>query len=78
MRDSRLVARMIADEEYDLMEEKLEEPAAVGLYTGTSYLISAFIPVLHYFMGLQMIFAMMPSLILAVLAVFVMGLILSI
>ena len=78
MRDPRLMARIIAEEEYGLKEEKLENPAAAGLYTGLAYLLSAFLPILPYFMGLPILSAMLLSLFLAGLALSATGFIIAI
>lgn len=76
--DSSLVAKVIAEEEYGLRKEKLEKPTAAGLYTGIAYLLSAFIPVLPYFTGLPIIFAMTLSLFLAALALSAIGFIIAV
>jgi len=78
MKDSKLMARIIAEEEYGLREEKLEKPAAAGLYTGLAYLLSAFLPVLPYFMGLPILPAMLLSLLFAGLALSATGFIIAI
>jgi len=47
MKDPKLMARIISEEEYGLKEEKLENPAAAGLYTGLAYLLSHFYQFYH-------------------------------
>ena len=61
MRDPKLMMRVISEEEYGVREEKLENPVAAGLYTGLAYLLSAFLPILPYLLGLPIISAMLLS-----------------
>jgi len=78
MRDPKLMSRIIAEEEYGLKAEKLENPGAAGLYTGLAYLLSAFLPVLPYFMGLPILPAMLLSLLFAGLALSATGFVIAI
>ena len=78
MKDPKLMSRIIAEEEYGLKAEKLENPSAAGLYTGLAYLLSAFLPVLPYFMGLPILPAMLLSLLFAGLALSATGFVIAI
>jgi len=78
MKNPGLMARIIAEEEYWLREEKLENPAATGFYTGLAYLLSSFLPILPYFMNLPVIPALLLSLFLAGLALSFTGLLIAI
>ncbi len=42
--------KIIAEEEYGLKKEALENPAKAGLYTGTFYIIGALAPLIPYFL----------------------------
>lgn len=53
----RLLARLVAEEGHGLKEEVLENPLKAGLYTGLSYIIGAFIPLLPYFFMLPITIA---------------------
>ena len=78
MKDPKLMARIISEEEYGLREEKLENPAAAGLYTGLAYLLSSFLPILPYFMELLIMLALFLSLLLAGLALSITGFLIAI
>ncbi len=70
------ISRM--EEEYGVKEEKLERPAAAGFYMGLAYLLSAFLPILPYLIGLSIIPAMLLSLLIAGLSLSFTGLIIAI
>jgi len=78
MKEPKLMARIISEEEYGLREEKLENPAAAGLYTGVAYLLSSFLPILPYFMELPIMLALFLSLLFAGLALFITGFLIAI
>jgi len=78
MKDPKLMMRVISEEEYGVREERLENPTAAGLYTGLAYLLSAFLPILPYLLGLPIIPAMLLSLLIAGLSLSFTGLIIAI
>ena len=63
--DPKLLARVIAEEEYGLREEALENPLRAGAYTGMFYAVGAFVPLIPYFLGLPVVIAVILSLLLA-------------
>ncbi|MCP8309902.1 MAG: VIT1/CCC1 transporter family protein [Candidatus Methylarchaceae archaeon HK01M] len=77
-KEPRLLSRVIAEEEYDIREETLENPLKGGLYTGLSYIFGALVSLLPYFLGLQITIAMVSSLLLAGAALAFTGLIIAI
>ncbi len=66
-KDKELLGRLVAEEEYGLREEALENPRAAGVYTGVFYIVGAFIPLLPYFLMLPIFTALPLSFILAAL-----------
>ncbi len=52
-KDDELLGKMIAEEEYGLREETLENPLKAGLYTGIFYIMGALIPLTPYYLGLS-------------------------
>lgn len=64
-RDHRLLSRVVAEEEYGLKAETMENPFKSGLYTGLFYVLGALIPLLPYFIGLPVALAVLSSLLLA-------------
>jgi len=50
LKNRELLGKIIAEEEYGLKEEALENPAKAGLYTGTFYIIGALVPLIPYFL----------------------------
>jgi len=48
-----LLSKIIAEEEYGLREEKLESPGKAGLYTGLFYIVGAIVPLVPYYLRLQ-------------------------
>lgn len=68
-----LFARIIAEEEYGVREEKLENPVKSGLYTGVFYIIGAVVPLIPYFLAIPISTATPISLILAALMLFLTG-----
>ena len=56
---------MLAEEEYGIKEETLENPKVAGLYTGMFYILGAFIPLTPYFLGLPITYALIASFIIA-------------
>ena len=64
-KDPKLLARVIAEEEYGLREEALENPLRAGAYTGMFYAVGAFVPLIPYFLGLPVVIAVILSLLLA-------------
>lgn len=78
LKDSKLMSKIIAEEEYGLREEKLENPSKAGLYTGLAYFFASFFPLLPYFLGLPIFSALFLSLFLAALALSATGFIIAI
>ena len=72
-RDPRLLSRVVAEEEYGLREEALEDPVKAGLYTGLFYILGAALPLLPYFLGIPVLTAMALSLFTAAAALAVTG-----
>lgn len=68
-----LLGRIIAEEEYGLREEALENPVKAGLYTGSFYIIGAMVPLIPYFLSLPINLAIPISLILAALMLAITG-----
>ncbi len=64
-RNKKLLADLVISEEYGLKEEVLENPVKAGIYTGVFYLIGAFVPLLPYFLGVQVVWALPISFIIA-------------
>ena len=60
-----LLSRLVAEEEHGLTEERLEDPAKAGLYTGLFYVVGAFVPLIPYFLLLPIPLAMPLSFLLA-------------
>ncbi|RLE97627.1 MAG: hypothetical protein DRJ96_03350 [Thermoprotei archaeon] len=52
LRSPSLLSRLLAEEEYGVSEEQLEDPVKAGLYTGSSYMVGALAPLLPYLLGL--------------------------
>jgi len=77
-RKTHLLARIIAEEEYGIREEKLEEPAKAGIYTGVSYAVGALVPLIPYIINLPIGISIALSLVLAGLALAVTGFIIAI
>ncbi|RLG86782.1 MAG: rubrerythrin family protein [Thermoprotei archaeon] len=63
---SDLLRMVIAEEEYGVREERLEEPKKAGLYTGLFYIVGAMIPLTPYFILLPIGLALPLSFALAV------------
>ena len=60
-----LLGKIIAEEEYGLKEEFVENPMKSGLYTGMFYIVGAFVPLIPYFAMLPVIYAIPLSFLLA-------------
>lgn len=78
VRSNDLLARIIAEEEYGLREEKLEDPRKAGLYTGLFYIMGAVMPLIPYYIGLPIITALPLSFIIASLMLMAVGFIIAI
>ena len=65
LHDKKLLADLVISEEYGLKEEVLENPVKAGIYTGVFYLVGAFVPLLPYFLGIQVAWALPISFIIA-------------
>ena len=76
-RDSALLSRIVAEEEYGLREESLEDPVRAGAYTGAAYMVGALLPLLPYFAGLSIAVALPLSLAFAGLALAATGFIVA-
>lgn len=61
--DKELLGKIIVAEEYGIPEEGIEDPVKSGVYTGLSYIAGAFTPLLPYFIGLPIVFALPLSLV---------------
>lgn len=72
-RDPKLLSKIVAEEEYGVKEETLEDPVRAGLYTGMSYMLGAALPLILYFLGLSALSGLALSLVLASLALAVTG-----
>jgi VIT1/CCC1 family predicted Fe2+/Mn2+ transporter len=64
-KNPELLSRLVSEEEYGLREESLDDPKKAGLYTGIFYILGAFVPLLPYFLGLNVIYDLALSFILA-------------
>ncbi len=64
-KNHELLSRIVAEEEYGLKEETLENPVKAGSYTGAFYAIGAFILVTPYLAALTVSLAVLLSLLLA-------------
>ena len=64
-KNHKLLSKVIAEEEYGIKEETLENPFRAGLYTGLAYAFGAFVPLVPYFIGIPISIAMLLSLIFA-------------
>jgi len=60
-----LLSKLLAEEEYGIREEQLEDPVKAGLYTGSSYMVGALAPLLPYLFGLPIHISMPLSLLFA-------------
>ncbi len=77
-RNPELLGSVLAEEEYGIREETLENPKVAGLYTGTFYVIGAFLPLTPYFLGLPITYALISSFIIAGLMLGISGSIIAI
>ena len=73
VKNEKLLSRIVAEEEYGLREESLEDPSKAGLYTGFFYMVGAALPLVPYFAGLTISVALVLSLVFAGLALAVTG-----
>jgi vacuolar iron transporter family protein len=73
IRDHRLLASVIAEQEHGLKEEYFGSPLKSGLYAGISNLAASFIPLLPYFFTHNIILALTLSIILAIVFLSVTG-----
>lgn len=78
IRDTRLLSKIISEEEYGLKEEKLENPIMSGLYTGLFYLFGSLFPLTPYFLNLPINISLLLSLVFAALALSFAGFIIAI
>ncbi len=60
-----ILSRIMAEEEYGITEESMEDPRMASLYTGIFYIIGAFVPLIPYFLGLPILYALIFSFIMA-------------
>ncbi len=60
-----ILSKIMAEEEYGITEESMEDPRMASLYTGIFYIIGAFVPLIPYFLGLPIPYALMFSFIMA-------------
>ncbi|MEM2921036.1 MAG: VIT1/CCC1 transporter family protein, partial [Candidatus Bathyarchaeia archaeon] len=63
VRDPKLLSRVISEEEYGLREESLSNPRTAGVYSGLANMLGASFPLLPYFLGLPIPFAIPLSLV---------------
>ncbi len=76
--DSRLLSRVMAEEEYGLREENLPNPRKAGLYSGFSNMLGAAVPLAPYLLGLTVSLALPLSLLLVSLCLAATGLVVAI
>lgn len=67
-KDHNLLSRVIADEEYGLIEEGLVSPVQAALYAGIANLVGSFIPLIPYFFASHILSAWILSVVLAAVA----------
>lgn len=77
-KNKELLSRIIAEEEYGLREESLEDPIRAGLYTGFFYIIGAIVPLIPYFLNLPIILAIPLSFVFAALMLAFTGFIIAV
>ena len=73
-----LLGKVVAEEEYGLKEELIENPMKSGLYTGFFYVLGAFIPLIPYFTMLPVRYAIPISFLLATLLLSLTGFVIAI
>ena len=78
LRNKELLARIIAEEEYGLREEKLESPGKAGLYTGLFYIVGAIVPLIPYYMRLPILLSLPLSFSIAALMLAMMGFVIAV
>ena len=78
LENRELLGKIIAEEEYGLKEEALENPGKAGLYTGTFYIIGALVPLIPYFLLLPIQISIPLSFILAALMLALTGFLIAI
>ena len=78
LQNTELLSKMIAEEEYGLREEVLENPGKAGLYTGIFYIIGAIVPLIPYFIQLSITIALPLSFILAAVMLALTGFIIAV
>ncbi len=60
-----LLSKIVAEEEYGLSEENIENPKIASIYTGLFYILGAFVPLIPYFMDLPVLLGLVASFLLA-------------
>ncbi|NPA99487.1 MAG: rubrerythrin family protein [Crenarchaeota archaeon] len=60
-----ILSKIVAEEEYGISEESIENPRIASLYTGIFYIIGAFVPLIPYFLGLPILYALILSFLMA-------------
>ncbi len=78
LRNRELLGKIIAEEEYGLREEVLENPAKAGLYTGTFYIIGALVPLIPYFLMIPVQLSIPLSFILAAIMLGITGFLIAV
>lgn len=73
-----VLERIVAEEEYSVREETIEDPGKAGLYTGLSYIIGAVIPLIPYFLFLPINIAIPLSFVFAALMMGLTGFIIAV
>ena len=77
-RNKELLSRVVAEEEYGLREEALENPVKAGLYTGVFYIVGALVPLTPYFLLLSITLAIPLSFLIAALMLAITGFIIAV
>ncbi len=77
-KNTDLLGKIIAEEEYGLKEEALEKPGRAGLYTGLFYIIGALLPLTPYYLFLPIFLATPTSFLIATILLGITGFIIAI
>jgi len=70
--------KIVAEEEYGIREERLENPLRAGIYTGLFYAVGAFVPLTPYFAMMPVSAALPASFIMAAFMLGIMGFLIAI
>ncbi len=78
LKNRELLEKIIAEEEYGLREERLENPGKAGFYTGAFYILGALVPLTPYYMGFSIPLALPVSFIIAAVMLGFMGFVIAV